>query len=177
MCIRDSPCLGRTELDLQTSGPQKVTVEDSMSVVHASSGTNRPASPELLSEPAIVAGLGAATTRTRSVAWGEFAGDYRRIRERIGDVLPDLFAGYEEKISEPGGFYLGNSAREREWKTATGRARFVTSPLPDLTLPPGQLRLMTLRSHDQFNTTVYELDDRYRGVVGTRQVVLSLIHI
>lgn len=165
------PCLGRTELDLQTSGPQKVTVEDSMSVVHASSGTNRPASPELLSEPAIVAGLGAATTRTRSVAWGEFAGDYRRIRERIGDVLPDLFAGYEEKISEPGGFYLGNSAREREWKTATGRARFVTSPLPDLTLPPGQLRLMTLRSHDQFNTTVYELDDRYRGVVGTRQVV------
>ncbi len=165
------PCLGRTELDLQKSGAQKVTVEDSMSVVHASTGSNRPASDELLSEPAIVAGLGAATTRTRSIAWQDFAGDYRRIRERISDVLPQLFEGYEERISEPGGFYLGNSARERNWKTATGRARFVSSPLPDLELPSGQLRLMTLRSHDQFNTTVYELDDRYRGVVGTREVV------
>ena len=165
------PCLGRTERDLQKSGPQKVTVEDSMSVVHASTGSNRPASDELLSEPAIVAGLGAATTRTRSIAWQDFAGDYRRIRERISDVLPHLFEGYEERISEPGGFYLGNSARERDWKTATGRARFVSSPLPDLELPSGQLRLMTLRSHDQFNTTVYELDDRYRGVVGTREVV------
>lgn len=165
------PCLGRTEIDVQAAGPQKVTVEDSMSVVHASRGRNQPASDQLRSEPAIVAGLGQACAKTRDIDWAELAADYGRIRGHIEHVLPDLFGDFNERIEQPGGFYLGNAARDRDWKTATGRARFLPSPVPDLTLPDGQLRLMTMRSHDQFNTTIYELDDRYRGVYGTREVL------
>lgn len=165
------PCLGRTERDIQASGPQKVTVEDSMSVVHASQGRNRPASSELRSEPAIVAGIGRACRRTADLPWDELVADYGRIRDRIERVLPDLFGAFNAKIERPGGFYLGNSARERAWKTSTGRARFIASAVPDQSLPADQLRLMTMRSHDQFNTTIYELDDRYRGVSGTREVI------
>ncbi|MBM4269015.1 MAG: FdhF/YdeP family oxidoreductase [Deltaproteobacteria bacterium] len=165
------PCLGRTEIDVQASGPQRVTVEDSMSVVHASSGRNPPASPELRSEPAIVAGIARATKRVAGIDWDGLASDYTRIRERIAAVLPELFHDFESRIGEPGGFYLGNSARERRWSTETGRARFVTSPIPDTALPSGQLRLMTIRSHDQFNTTIYDLDDRYRGIRGGREVI------
>jgi molybdopterin-dependent oxidoreductase alpha subunit len=165
------PCLGRTERDMQEGGPQKVTVEDSMSVVHASTGRAEPASPWLRSEPAIVAGLASATGRTRGADWSGMIADYARIRERIAEVLPDLFSDFNRRIATPGGFYLGNAARDRRWKTTTGRARFIVSPIPDLTLPEGQLRLMTVRSHDQFNTTIYDLDDRYRGVRGTRQVI------
>ncbi len=165
------PCLGRTERDEQASGPQKVTVEDSMSVVHASRGSNDPASDQLRSEPAIVAGIGRATAKTRDIDWGELVGDYGRIRERIERVLPALFGNFNARIERPGGFYLGNSARERTWNTATGTARFIPASVPDLTLPAGQLRLMTMRSHDQFNTTIYELDDRYRGVQGSRDIV------
>lgn len=164
------PCLGRTEVDVQAGGPQRVSVEDSMSVVHASSGRNAPASEWLRSEPAIVAGIGRATRRTSRIPWDDLVSDYARIRERIAAVLP-LFRDYETRLDVPGGFYLGNSARDRRWNTGTGRARFLPSPIPDLTLPAGQLRLMTIRSHDQFNTTVYALDDRYRGVRGTRDVV------
>jgi molybdopterin-dependent oxidoreductase alpha subunit len=165
------PCLGRSELDVQAAGPQRVSVEDSMSVVHASRGRNPPASAELRSEPAIVAGIGKATRRAAGVDWDGLVADYGRIREKIAEVLPELFADYDRRLDDRGGFYLGNSARERRWNTATGTARFVVSPIPDLTLPAGQLRLMTLRSHDQFNTTVYALDDRYRGISGTREVV------
>lgn len=165
------PCLGRTERDVQASGPQKVTVEDSMSVVHASQGRNDPASGDLRSEPAIVGGIGRACRRTADLPWDELVGDYGRIRERIARVLPDLFQDFNARIERPGGFYLGNTARDRAWKTESGRARFVAAPVPELTLPAGQLRLMTMRSHDQFNTTIYELDDRYRGVSGTRDVL------
>ena len=165
------PCLGRTEVDLQGGVPQRVTVEDSMSMVHASSGRNTPASTALRSEPAIVAGMAAACARADGVEWSAFAADYGLVRESIARVLPELFADFNQRLETPGGFYLGNSARDRVWKTRGGRARFVVEALPEIVLAPGHLRLMTLRSHDQFNTTIYADDDRYRGVYGTRKVV------
>ncbi|MEO2168626.1 MAG: molybdopterin dinucleotide binding domain-containing protein, partial [bacterium] len=165
------PCLGRTEVDLQGGVAQRVTVEDSMSMVHASAGRNTPASTALRSEPAIVAGIGAATRATNGIAWEALVADYEGIRDVIEAVFPALFSDFNARIDTPGGFYLGNSAREREWKTTGGRAQFTAEAIPDQDLPAGQLRLMTLRSHDQFNTTIYADDDRYRGVVGTRQVI------
>ncbi len=165
------PCLGRTELDLQAAGPQCVTVEDSMSMVHASRGSNPPASEHLLSEPAIVAGLARATFPDSSIAWEEMVADYRKIRDKIAAVLP-AFADYNQRITAPGGFYLGNSARERQWTTTTGKANFAVAEIPTLATAPDVLRMMTIRSHDQYNTTVYDLDDRYRGIYGTRMVVL-----
>ena len=166
------PCLGRSEIDHQKTGPQKVTVEDSMSMVHASTGSNPPASEQLKSEVAIVCGIAKATLPIDpGIDWTAFESDYRTIRTKIGETLPALFSDFEAKIAIPGGFYLGNAARERSWSTASGKARFATHAIPDLTLPPGQLRLMTIRSHDQFNTTVYDNHDRYRGIHGTRMVV------
>ena len=164
------PCLGRSEADIQACGRQSVTVEDSMSMVHASTGTNRPASEHLKSEPAIVAGLGKALFPGGPVDWDALVADYDRIRERIEAVIPG-FADYNAKIRQPGGFRLRNAAAHREWKTATGRANFVVNTLPDLTVAPGRLRLTTLRSHNQYNTTVYDSGDRYRGIEGERRVV------
>ena len=164
------PCLGRSEADLQASGRQSVTVEDSMSVVHASTGTNRPASEHLKSEPAIAAGLGQALFPGGPVDWDALVADYDRIRERIEAVIPE-FNDYNAKIRRPGGFQLRNPAAHREWKTATGRANFSINPLPDLTVAPGRLRLMTLRSHNQYNTTIYASGDRYRGIEGERRVL------
>ncbi|KFN50456.1 FdhF/YdeP family oxidoreductase [Arenimonas composti] len=163
------PCLGRTEIDLQAGGPQSVTVEDSMSMVHLSAGRNPPASPELLSEPAIVARLAAATLPQSRIPWRELVADYDRIRERIARVVPG-FADFNARVRAPGGFHLDNPAARREWHTAGGRARFVAHPLPAAT-DPQLLTLMTIRSHDQYNTTVYGLHDRYRGVSGERRVV------
>jgi len=164
------PCLGRSEADLQASGRQSVTVEDSMSMVHASTGTNRPASEHLKSEPAIAAGLGQALFPGGPVDWDALVADYERIRERIEAVIPE-FNDYNAKIRRPGGFQLRNPAAQREWKTATGRANFSINPLPDLTVAPGRLRLMTLRSHNQYNTTIYASGDRYRGIEGERRVL------
>ncbi|GAA5165364.1 FdhF/YdeP family oxidoreductase [Viridibacterium curvum] len=161
------PCLGRTEIDMQASGPQGVTVEDSMSMVHISQGMNPPASPDLMSEPAIVAHLAAATLPQSKTRWLWLIEDYRRIRDRIEAVV-DGFMHFNERLRAPGGFYLGNSARERRWVTANGRASFMTHALP--IIPKSDFRLMTVRSHDQYNTTVYGLDDRYRGVYGHRRV-------
>jgi len=168
------PCLGRSERDVQQRGPQKVTVEDSMSMVHASAGANEPASPHLLSEPAIVAGIARATLTSDAaptIDWDHLVADYSRIRRAIAKTLPALFHDYNARIEKPGGFYLGNAARQRKWNTDAGRAKFMTHAIPDQSLPPGQLRLMTVRSHDQYNTTVYGMQDRYRGVSGTRRVV------
>jgi len=166
------PCLGRTEVDTQASGPQFVTVEDSMSVVHTSRGTNRPASPALRSEPAIVAGLAkAALPEGGGVEWDALVADYDRIRDRIARVVPG-FTEYNRRVREPGGFVLRNPAAHREWNTRSGRAEFVPVPLPDVRLAPDQLRLFTIRSHDQYNTTIYGLDDRYRGIKQARRVVL-----
>ncbi len=164
------PCLGRTETDIQQKRPQGVTVEDSMSVVHLSYGNKKPASSHLLSEPAIVAGIAQATLNS-STDWEWLIGDYGRIREKIEAVLPD-FVHYNERIQNPRGFVLRNPARYREWHTSSKKAQLTSFPLSSIALPEGQLRLMTIRSHDQYNTTIYGLDDRYRGIYGTRKVIL-----
>ncbi|MGL5094432.1 MAG: FdhF/YdeP family oxidoreductase, partial [Planctomycetia bacterium] len=167
------PCLGRTEVDRQSAGPQRVSVEDSMSQVHASRGTNPPAGEHLKSEPAIVAGVAKATFGANGggVDWDGLVADYSRIRDKIEETMPKLFHDYNKRLEVPGGFYLGNAVRDLVWNTKSGKAQFVTAAVPDLTLPPNQLRLMTVRSHDQYNTTVYDLNDRYRGVHGERHVV------
>jgi molybdopterin-dependent oxidoreductase alpha subunit len=161
------PCLGRTEVD--PSG--FVTVEDSMSVVHASRGVLPPASDVLLSEATIVARLAEATLGTRTrVPYRELAQDYAQVRELIADTIPG-FADYNQRVEVPGGFTLPNSARELDFTKIGGRAKFTVQQLPDLRLEDDQLLLSTIRSHDQFNTTVYELNDRYRGVFGYRRVL------
>lgn len=195
------PCLGRTEIDLQNGVPQMVTVEDSMSMVHGSGGINRPVSPHLLSEPAIVAGMAKATLPDVKIDWDSYVADYSRIRSAIARVIPG-FEGYNEKVAKPGGFHLRNPAREREWNTAQKKARFMANPLPPLefagpvpvapvdaetaTAPVADgtaggpadrpidgrvFTLMSFRSHDQYNTTIYGYDDRYRGIYGYRRVL------
>ena len=174
------PCLGRTELDSQAGGVQGVTVEDSMGMVHISHGMNPPASEHLLSEPAIVARLAAATLGSKStVAWLDLVSDYSKIRVLIEKVFAD-FHDFAARVAVPGGFPLRNTAREREWATDSHKAGFFAHDLP-LDLPTHRARaqnrdmrvltLLTMRSHDQYNTTVYGLNDRYRGVFGQRRVV------
>jgi molybdopterin-dependent oxidoreductase alpha subunit len=166
------PCLGRTERDAQRSGEQFVTVEDSMSVVHTSRGRNGPAATTLLSEPAIVAGLArAALPGGGGVDWEALVADYDRIRDLIGRVVPG-FEDFNRRVREPGGFVLANPAASRQWRTETGRAAFAVVPLPEVRLREGELRLFTVRSHDQYNTTIYGLDDRYRGIRQARRVVM-----
>ena len=167
------PTLGRTERDTQRGGDQFVTVEDSMGMVHASRGRLAPASPQLLSEPAIVARLARAVLGDRSrVPWEEFEGDYALIRDRIARVVPG-FEDFNTKIARPGGFALPHAPRDsRSFPTATGKANFTAAPVEYPELPEGRLLLQTLRSHDQYNTTVYGLDDRYRGIKNGRRVVL-----
>ena len=176
------PCLGRTEMDMQAGGLQGVTVEDSMSMVHISMGINPPAAPDLLSEPAIVARLAAATLGARSqTPWLWLVEDYSRIRDKIADVFVD-FADFNTRVSVPGGFRLRNTASERVWITGPGKAVFKTHAVPvDTPLHQARQRkgdakvfaLMTTRSHDQYNTTIYGDDDRYRGVFGQRRVVFA----
>jgi molybdopterin-dependent oxidoreductase alpha subunit len=166
------PCLGRTERDEQAGGPQFVTVENSMSQVHRSQGRLPPASRALRSEPAIVAGLARAVLGPENpLPWESFVRDYDAIRERIARVIPG-FQDFNRRVRQEGGFLLPNGARTRDFATPSGRARFTAHPLPRIELGPGQLLMMTIRSHDQFNTTVYGHDDRYRGIHGTRRVVL-----
>jgi molybdopterin-dependent oxidoreductase alpha subunit len=168
------PCLARSEIDFQKSGPQSVTVEDSMSMVHASGGLLPPASDQLKSEVAIVCGMARATLGDGTVDWQSLEDDYDRIRDKIEEVFPDLFTDFNARIRQPGGFRLPNGASERVWRTATGKARFIIFPKIEedpRIAQPEVLRLATLRSHDQYNTTIYSMDDRYRGVYGTRTVV------
>ena len=168
------PCLARSEVDIQAGGRQRITVEDSMSMVHASGGLNAPASSHLRSETAIVAGMAAATLGARRpVDWDHLVADYDRIRDLIERVFP-IFQGYNARIRVPGGFHLTSLARERIWATPSGKAEFAVFPglernamLDD----PDALWLTTMRSHDQYNTTLYSLSDRYRGVFGQRQVL------
>jgi molybdopterin-dependent oxidoreductase alpha subunit len=165
------PCLGRTEVDVQSGRPQYVTVEDSMGIVHASQGSLAPASDALLSETRIVARLAQATLADRMphIDWSALADDYGRIREHIGRVVPGC-EGYDERV-KAGSFVLYNPARERSFETQSGKAQFTIAALPKHDLAPGELLMMTIRSHDQYNTTVYATDDRYRGVRGGRRVV------
>ncbi|MEJ8634319.1 MULTISPECIES: FdhF/YdeP family oxidoreductase [Streptomyces] len=167
------PTLGRTDKDVQAGGRQVVTVEDSMGMVHASRGNLTPASPHLLSEPAIVARLARAVLGPESLTpWEEFEKDYATIRDRIARVVPG-FEDFNTKIARPGGFTLPHAPRdERRFPTATGRANFTAAPIEYPKVPEGRLLLQTLRSHDQYNTTIYGLDDRYRGIKGGRRVVL-----
>jgi len=166
------PALGRTEWDVQASGRQRVSVENSMGVVHQSQGSLPPVSEELRSEPAIVAGLARATLGAKSkVDWEGLAGDYDRIRDLIEKVVPG-FERYNQRVREPGGFHLPNGPREGRFTTPGGKARFTVHPVPSEPLGPGQLMMMTIRSHDQFNTTIYGLEDRYRGIGRERRVVL-----
>ncbi|MDQ2646713.1 MAG: hypothetical protein M3020_23115, partial [Myxococcota bacterium] len=164
------PCLGRTERDVRGGRIQFVTVEDSMGVVHKSEGPLEPVAPLLLSEPAIVAGIAEAALGAEPVPWSELAGDYDAIRELIERSIAG-FERYNQRVREPGGFELPNGPRERRFLTASGKAEFTVQALPELALEPGQLLLTTIRSHDQFNTTIYGFDDRYRGISGERRVV------
>ncbi|MDR7053781.1 molybdopterin-dependent oxidoreductase alpha subunit [Pseudomonas koreensis] len=174
------PCLGRTDIDIQTEGPQAVTVEDSFSMVHASNGQLQPLSNQMRSEPSIIAGIAAATLGSQPVDWNWLVADYGRIRELIADTIPN-FKDFNDKIKNPGGFYLGNSAGARKWNTPSGRANFRANQLPkdlvhERTRATGQvpdLILQSMRSHDQYNTTIYGLDDRYRGVKGQRDVLFA----
>ena len=170
------PCVGRTEIDMQATGPQFVTTENSMGVVQISRGSLPPASPHLLSESQIVARLARATFEHRTtVGWEQLASNYNLIREAIERVVPG-FENYNARVREPGGFYLPNGPRERVFKTKSGKAHFTVHPLPDHKLELGQFLMMTIRSHDQFNTSVYSPNDRYRGIRDGRRVVLLNQH-
>jgi molybdopterin-dependent oxidoreductase alpha subunit len=166
------PTLGRTDLDLQSTGKQEVSVEDSMSMVHLSRGRLKPVSEHLRSEVAIVCQLARTLLGAdHSVPWGQFEADYDRIRDAIGRVVPG-FAEYNSRVRQPDGFELPHPPRDaREFHTATGRANFSVNDLEWVPTPEGRLILQTMRSHDQYNTTIYGLDDRYRGVKGGRKVI------
>jgi molybdopterin-dependent oxidoreductase alpha subunit len=181
------PCLGRTEIDMQATGPQAVSVEDSMSMVHLSSGINPPASADLLSEPMIVARLAVATLGSRSkTGWMHLVADYDRIRDKIAAVFDD-FADFNARVKQAGGFRLRNAASLRIWETNSTKAHFHAHAIPVSTVvslpahikeqdsrrhqPSTVFTLATIRSHDQYNTTIYGLNDRYRGVFGERRVV------
>lgn len=166
------PVLGRTEVDMQASGPQYVTVEDSVCAVHASHGQIEPISDLVRSETAIVAGLGHATFGDRhGIDWQAFADDYDVIRDRISRVVPGC-EDYNAKTRRRDGFVLPNGPRdERRFDTETGRARITVNELEPVDCPPGRLLLQTVRSHDQFNTTIYSLNDRYRGIKKGRYVI------
>ena len=171
------PCRGRIEIDRQAGGPQAVTIEDSTGCIHGSRGVTEPASPRLLSEQAIVGGIAKALRPRAGIDWDRWIGDYGLIREEIAAVLPDIFHDFNQRMWTPGGFRRPMPAARREWKTPNGKANFKTPESfdedPDVHVDePDVLLLMTMRSDDQFNTTVYTLDDRFRGVFGTRRVIL-----
>lgn len=164
------PCVSRTEKDQQNSGLQSITVEDSMSMVHLSVGMKEAASPELLSEPAIIAGMAEATLPDSRTPWADLVGDYDRIRDRMAQGL-EGFEDFNRRVRQPLGFRIPQPARELVFLTDSGRAEFSTAPLPDVIPASGRLMLGTMRSHDQFNTTIYSNNDRYRGVKNLRTLL------
>lgn len=166
------PCLGRSEEDQQATGPQFVSVENSMGVVHQSQGDRKPASEHLLSEPAIVARLAKAVLGNKTtVDWDKLVSNYDLIRDEIAEVISG-FDDYNNRVRKPGGFYLPNGAREGKFNTPDGKAHFTLNALPNHELAPDEYMMMTIRSHDQYNTTIYGLHDRYRGIQNERRVVL-----
>ncbi len=170
------PCLVRSEEDVQATGPQVVTMEDSLSHIHASSGRRTPASSQLKSEISIVAGLAkAAIDRGRDLPWDAWTGDYGLVRDLIEQTYPDQFKDFNQRLHTPGGFYRGNKARERHWATDDGKAHFTTPNVLSALgrkLEAGEYTLLTLRSNDQFNTTIYGLSDRLRGIEGKRDILM-----
>jgi molybdopterin-dependent oxidoreductase alpha subunit len=165
------PCLGRSEKDTQESGEQFISVENSMGVVHQSNGHLNPASKQLLSEPAIVAGIAKATLNNTKIDWSLLVNNYDLIRNKIEATIPG-FENYNKRVREKGGFYLPNNARENNYSpTLTGKANFTTNLPSDIVLKDNQFMMMTIRTHDQYNTTIYGLNDRYRGVLNERRVI------
>ena len=169
------PCLGRIETDMQGTGPQSVSIEDSFSQIYGSKGKATPAAETLLSEPAIVAGIAKATlARNPKLDWDAWVRDYARVRDAIEVTYPELFKDFNDQMFTPGGFWKGVPAAHREWKTESGKAEINIPQSLNVTgfeEVEGRFRLMTLRSNDQFNTTVYGYHDRFRGVKGTRDIV------
>ncbi|MDB6453019.1 FdhF/YdeP family oxidoreductase [Falsirhodobacter sp. 20TX0035] len=170
------PCLVRGEEDLQATGPQAVTIEDTMSHIHGSIGRRKPAAPTLLSEPAIIAGIAKATLDPNpNVHWDAWIGNYALVRDLIEQTYPDQFRDFNDRMFTPGGFYRGNTARDRNWKTESGKAEFTTPVGPSSLgqMPGGDVyTLVTLRSNDQFNTTIYGYRDRLRGLNTDRMIVM-----
>ncbi len=170
------PCLVRSEEDMQSTGPQAVSMECSLSHIHGSVGKNQPASPALLSEIAIIAGIAKETLQPNPrVAWDEWAGDYARIRDLIEETYPEEFRDFNKRLFTPGGFYRGNAARERKWETESGKAEFTAPHVLRALKEPlreDEYTLITLRSNDQFNTTIYGFSDRLRGLEGSRDILL-----
>ncbi len=170
------PCLVRSEEDVQASGPQQVSIEDSFSHIYGSIGRRTPASPHLKSEMAIVAALAKATLPPHPLwLWDEWTADYRTVRDLIARTYPDQLFDMDARMDQPGGFYRGNSAHDRRWLTESGKAEFTTPTVLNacgVGAAPGRYHLVTLRSNDQFNTTIYGHDDRLRGLKGSRMIVL-----
>ncbi len=175
------PCLGRTEIDLTPKGEQQITVEDTFSMVHASQGRTEPVSENIRSEVNIIANIAHATLGNKPVDWLSLAEDNHQVRNLIAKSI-DGFDNFNANLAQPGGFYLGNSAATLRWKTASGFAEFSAASLPDDIFPERVsekikqqkqtvFTLQSMRSHDQYNTTVYGMDDRYRGVTGERKVL------
>ena len=165
------PCLGRSEKDMQATGKQFLTVEDSMGIINPSQGFFRPASPDPLSDVAIIANLARATLGTRTTTnWLGFAADYNLIRDAISRVIPG-FENFNARLAKEKFFYLPNGAKHRIFKTSSGKAKLSVCPIPKHDLKPDEFLLTTIRSHDQFNSTIYGLNDRYRGVFGGRRVL------
>ncbi len=166
------PCLGRTEEDIQATGKQFLTVEDSMGIINPSQGFLPPASPQLMSDVAILAHLAHATLGSRTPTnWLGFAADYNLIRDAISRVIPG-FENFNARLASEKFFYLPNAAKHRVFKTSSGKAKLTVCPIPKHDLKPDEFLLTTIRTHDQFNSTIYGLNDRYRGVFGGRRVIL-----
>ncbi|MCL5128205.1 FdhF/YdeP family oxidoreductase [Algibacter sp. L4_22] len=165
------PCLGRTEKDYQKSGEQVQSVENSMGVVSSTKGILEPCSDALLSEVAVVCGVAHATLKSKTkVKWLSYKDDYKLVRDDIAEVVSG-FEDYNSRLKNPSGFYLPNGARVRKFNTKTGKANFSVNKLPEWKLKDDELIMMTIRSHDQFNTTIYGMDDRYRGVFNERRII------
>ncbi|MFD1551427.1 hypothetical protein DNU06_13505 [Putridiphycobacter roseus] len=165
------PCISRSETDKQSSGIQFVTVENSMGIVHTSKGAFEPASEDLKSEPAIVAGIAKATFTNNQGKWSAMVANYDVIRDHI-EVTIAGFENFNQRVRQPAGFYLPNGSRDRNFSTENGLAKFTVNPLPNHQIPADHFVLMTVRTHDQYNTTIYGMNDRYRGIFNERRVVL-----
>ena len=165
------PCLGRSEKDIQETGEQFISVENSMGIVHQSNGHLEPLSEYVLSEPAIVAGIAEATLKNSKVEWGKLITNYDFIRNKIEATIPG-FENYNIRVRKNGGFYLPNNSRDNNFEpTATGKANFTTNKPSEIELKKNQFMMMTIRTHDQYNTTIYGLNDRYRGVLNERRII------
>ncbi len=167
------PVLGRSEIDVQDSGYQFVSVENSMGIVHSSKGVLPPKSSNLKSEVAVVCGIGHALKKHKvgsSINWDKMVRDYDKVRDKIEEVIPG-FDDYNVQVRKPAGFYLPNGVKKRKFNNSHQKALFTVNALPELSIPSGKFRLGTVRSHDQYNTTIYEYGDRYRGIKAGRKVV------